>query len=164
MGDICHSQMHAPESPSDDGFDLFDCVKLLRPALTRIQIVDTATRQIVSDVWSEFDYNLFFATKADTVFSSVLKYKTALDDYDTNETIVLNVDGPYPPSYFYFVEELLKSAQKCEGDVIVMLVRQERLKGFSEMWRRAHLDFYQTQKNRRVKATQATVKPSETPA
>jgi hypothetical protein len=50
-------------------------------------------------------------------------------------------------------EELLKSAQKCEGDVIVMLVRQERLKGFSEMWRRAHLDFYQTQKNRRVKAT-----------
>ena len=111
MGDICHSQMHAPESPSDDGFDLFDCVKLLRPALTRIQIVDTATRQIVSDVWSEFDYNLFFATKADTVFSSVLKYKTALDDYDTNETIVLNVDGPYPPSYFYFVEELLKSAK-----------------------------------------------------
>ena len=47
-------------------------------------------------------------------------------------------------------EELLKSAQKCEGDVIVMLVRQERLKGFSELWRGAHLDYYQTQKNRRV--------------
>ena len=62
-------------------------------------------------------------------------------------------------------EELLKSAQKCEGEVIVMLVRQERLKGFSEMWRRAHLDFYQTQKNRRVKATlKEAVKASEATA
>ena len=49
-------------------------------------------------------------------------------------------------------EELLKSAQKCEGDVIVMLVRQERLKGFSQMWRGANLDYYQTQKNRRATA------------
>ena len=47
-------------------------------------------------------------------------------------------------------EELLKSAQKCEGDVIVMLMRQERLRGFADMWRGANLDYYQTQKNRRV--------------
>ena len=47
-------------------------------------------------------------------------------------------------------EELLKSAQKCEGEVIVMLMRQERLKGFSQMWQGANLDYYQTQKNRRA--------------
>jgi hypothetical protein len=47
-------------------------------------------------------------------------------------------------------EELLKSAQKCEGDVVVMLVRQERLKSFEAMWRNANLDYYQTQKNRRI--------------
>jgi hypothetical protein len=41
-------------------------------------------------------------------------------------------------------EELLKSAQKCEGDVVVMLMRQERLKSFESMWRNANLDYYQT--------------------
>jgi hypothetical protein len=39
-------------------------------------------------------------------------------------------------------EELLKSAQKCEGDVVVMLMRQERIKSFEAMWRSANLDFY----------------------
>ena len=108
MGDICHSQMHATRSPSDDGFDQFDYFELLKPVLTRIQIVNNATNQVVSDMWSDFDWNLFFAMKADTWFSSVLKYK---DDLDMHETIILNVDGPSFPSYFYLVEELLKSAK-----------------------------------------------------
>lgn len=43
-------------------------------------------------------------------------------------------------------EELLKSAQKAEGKVIVMLMKQERLKSFKKMWTEANLDFYQTQK------------------
>ena len=92
--------MHATQSPSDDGFEQ------LKPALTRIQIIDTATNQIVSDMWSDLDFN-----QADTMLSSVLQYyKTDLDS-DSDETIVLNVDGPYLPSYFYLVEELLKSAK-----------------------------------------------------
>jgi len=40
--------------------------------------------------------------------------------------------------------ELLKSAQKCDGDVVVMLIRQERLKSFEKLWRQANLDYYQT--------------------
>ena len=32
-------------------------------------------------------------------------------------------------------EELLKSAQKSDGDVIVMLMRQERLKSFEQLWK-----------------------------
>jgi hypothetical protein len=46
-------------------------------------------------------------------------------------------------------DELLKSAQKCDGDIVVMLLRQERLSSFSKLWKQANLDFYQTQKNRR---------------
>ena len=46
-------------------------------------------------------------------------------------------------------DELLKSAQKCDGDIVVMLLRQERLNSFSKLWRQANLDYYQTQKNRR---------------
>jgi hypothetical protein len=41
-------------------------------------------------------------------------------------------------------DELLKSAQKCDGDVVVMLMRQERLKSFERLWRQANLDYYQT--------------------
>lgn len=51
-------------------------------------------------------------------------------------------------------EELLKSAQKCDGDVVVMLVRQERLKSFEKMWKQANLDYYQTQNNRRKVQTE----------
>jgi len=32
-------------------------------------------------------------------------------------------------------EELLKSAQKCDGDVVVMLLRRERLSSFANLWR-----------------------------
>jgi hypothetical protein len=34
--------------------------------------------------------------------------------------------------------------QKAEGQVVVMLVRMERLKSFSKLWRSANLDFYNT--------------------
>ena len=47
-------------------------------------------------------------------------------------------------------EELLKSAQKCDGDVVVMLLRRERLGSFAKLWRQANLDYYQTQKHRRL--------------
>ena len=42
---------------------------------------------------------------------------------------------------------------KQEGEIIVVLMRQERLKGFSDVWRQANLDFYntQTQKDRQLK-------------
>ena len=46
-------------------------------------------------------------------------------------------------------EELLKSAQKCEGSVVVLLLRQERLKSFEKLWKEVNLDYYQTQKHRR---------------
>lgn len=39
-------------------------------------------------------------------------------------------------------EELLKSAQKCEGDVVVMLMRKERFKSFEKLWKQANLDYY----------------------
>ena len=42
-------------------------------------------------------------------------------------------------------QELLNSVQKAEGEVIVLLVRMERLKSFADLWRSAHLDFYNTQ-------------------
>ena len=39
-------------------------------------------------------------------------------------------------------EELLKSVQKCDGRVVVMLMKQERMKAFEKMWKEANLDFY----------------------
>ena len=42
-------------------------------------------------------------------------------------------------------QEILKSILKQEGEIIVVLMRQERLKKFSEVWRQANLDFYKTQ-------------------
>lgn len=47
-------------------------------------------------------------------------------------------------------EELLKNVLKQEGEVIVVLMRQERLKKFSDVWRQSNMDYYntQTQKDR----------------
>lgn len=42
-------------------------------------------------------------------------------------------------------QELLNSVFKAEGETIVLLLRQERLKSFSDLWRNANLDFYNTQ-------------------
>ena len=42
-------------------------------------------------------------------------------------------------------QELLKNVQKCEGEIIVLLVRQERLKMFAEVWKQANLDYYNSQ-------------------
>ena len=41
-------------------------------------------------------------------------------------------------------QELLKNILKQEGEVIVVLMRQERLKKFSDVWRQANLDYYNT--------------------
>ena len=41
-------------------------------------------------------------------------------------------------------QELLKNILKQEGEVIVVLMRQERLKKFSEVWRQANHDYYNT--------------------
>lgn len=42
-------------------------------------------------------------------------------------------------------EELLKNVLKQEGEVIVVLMRQERLKKFSDVWRQSNMDYYNTQ-------------------
>lgn len=41
-------------------------------------------------------------------------------------------------------QEILNSVLKQEGEIIVVLMRQERLKRFSELWRQANLDYYKT--------------------
>mmetsp|Transcript_34986 Transcript_34986/g.26113 ORF Transcript_34986/g.26113 Transcript_34986/m.26113 type:complete len:266 (+) Transcript_34986:252-1049(+) len=58
-------------------------------------------------------------------------------------------------------EELLKSAQKCKGTIVVMLMRKERLKDFEKLWRAANLDFYSTQEHRRKESLK---KEAATPA
>ena len=42
-------------------------------------------------------------------------------------------------------QELLKNIQKCEGSIIVLLLRQERLKRFADVWQQANLDYYNSQ-------------------
>ena len=42
-------------------------------------------------------------------------------------------------------QELLKSVMGADGDIIVLLLRQERLKRFTDVWRQANLDYYNTQ-------------------
>ena len=42
-------------------------------------------------------------------------------------------------------QELLNSVLKAEGETIVLLLRQERLKSFSDLWRNPNLDFYNNQ-------------------
>ena len=48
---------------------------------------------------------------------------------------------------------------KQDGEIIVVLVRQERLKKFSEVWRLANLDYYttQTQQDRQLKKQKAGI-------
>jgi len=41
-------------------------------------------------------------------------------------------------------QEILKNVLKQDGEIIVVLMRQERLKKFSEVWRQANLDYYKT--------------------
>jgi len=41
----------------------------------------------------------------------------------------------------------MKNVAKAEGAVVVLLVRQERLQSFAQVWRKANLDFYQTQQS-----------------
>ena len=41
--------------------------------------------------------------------------------------------------------------QKCEGEIIVLLVRQERLKKFADVWKNANLDYYTSQTLQAVK-------------
>ena len=48
-------------------------------------------------------------------------------------------------------QELLKNVQKCEGEIVVLLVRQERLKRFADVWKNANLDFYTSQTLQAVK-------------
>ena len=42
-------------------------------------------------------------------------------------------------------QQLLSNVLKQEGEIIVVLLRQERLKKFSDVWRHANLDYYNTQ-------------------
>ena len=42
-------------------------------------------------------------------------------------------------------QELLKNVMTAEGDTVVLLVRQERLKKFTDVWRQANLEYYNTQ-------------------
>jgi hypothetical protein len=38
--------------------------------------------------------------------------------------------------------KLLKSVQKADGEIIVLLLRQERLQSFAELWKKTNMDFY----------------------
>lgn len=42
-------------------------------------------------------------------------------------------------------QELLNSVMRQQGEVVVVLMRQERLKKFTDVWRAANLDYYNTQ-------------------
>lgn len=46
--------------------------------------------------------------------------------------------------------ELLKKVQAADGESVVLLLRQERLRSFEKLWMTAHMDFYQTQTNKRI--------------
>ena len=56
-------------------------------------------------------------------------------------------------------QEILKNVMKQDGEVIVVLMRQERLKKFSDVWRQANLDFYntQTQQDRNLRKQKASI-------
>ncbi len=61
-------------------------------------------------------------------------------------------------------QELLNSVLKTEGETVVLLLRQERLKSFSELWRNANLDFYntQTKQNLNLRKQTTQVEQSQT--
>lgn len=42
-------------------------------------------------------------------------------------------------------QQLLNGVLKTEGDTVVLLLRQERLKSFMDVWRNTNMDFYNTQ-------------------
>ena len=45
-------------------------------------------------------------------------------------------------------DELMKKVQKSEGDIVVLLMRQERMKSFEKLWVTTNMDFYQTKQNK----------------
>ena len=54
---------------------------------------------------------------------------------------------------------------KQDGEIVVVLVRQERLKKFSEVWRQANLEYYntQTRTDRQLKKQAATIVDENSP-
>jgi len=38
--------------------------------------------------------------------------------------------------------ELMQKVQKAEGEIIVMLIRQERLSSFRKLWMDTNMDYY----------------------
>lgn len=42
-------------------------------------------------------------------------------------------------------QELLNSVMKTQGDTVVLLVKKDRLLSFSDVWKDANLDYYNTQ-------------------
>lgn len=45
-------------------------------------------------------------------------------------------------------QQLLTQVQKADGDTVMMLIRQERLKSFQNLWIQTNHDFYQSQRNK----------------
>ena len=45
--------------------------------------------------------------------------------------------------------ELMKKVQKADGDIIVMLIRKERMESFHKLWVDTNRDYYQTQVHRK---------------
>lgn len=39
-------------------------------------------------------------------------------------------------------QELMKAVQKAEGETIVLLLRQERIKSFTDLWKTTNMDYY----------------------
>ena len=60
---------------------------------------------------------------------------------------------------------MLKNVLKQDGEIVVVLVRQERLKKFSEVWRQANLDYYntQTRNDRQLRKQAATIIDENSP-
>lgn len=44
----------------------------------------------------------------------------------------------------------MKKVQEADGQTIVMLMRQERIKSFEKLWKNVNVDFYQTQENKQL--------------
>lgn len=41
--------------------------------------------------------------------------------------------------------ELIQSVAKAQGDVVIVLLRQERLKSFVKLWHDQNMDYYSSQ-------------------
>jgi hypothetical protein len=59
-------------------------------------------------------------------------------------------------------QELLNSTLKADGEVIVVLMRSDRLKSFADMWRDANLDYYATQTKEHKELSKQVSKVEET--